>query len=141
MTTSSPTVVDQRAASWPHRRIFTCAEALIALSALAGTAQLFAAGAPLKSELPLGLPAPLVPGLWLFFLVAVTAALASWLCWRRSAWGPTAVLVASTGLGIDVVAQIPFVGFNVLQLVFGAVAVAMALLALDAWRRGWRRSG
>jgi hypothetical protein len=73
------------------------------------------------------------------FLVAVTAAVASWLCWRRSDWGPTAVLIASAGLLIDVVAQIPFVGFHVLQLVFGAVAIAMALLALDARRRGWRQ--
>jgi hypothetical protein len=95
----------------------------------------------LKTQLPLGLPTPLVPGSWLFFLVAVTAAVASWLCWRRSAWGPTAVLVGSAGLGIDVVAQIPFVGFHVLQLVFGAVAVAIALLDLDARRRGWPQTG
>jgi hypothetical protein len=78
-----------------------------------------------------------VSGVWLFTVVAVPAALACWLCWRRSVRAPTAVLFASSAIGVDVVVQIPFVGFHVLQLVFGCIALAMAGLALDARRRGW----
>lgn len=123
--------------SWPHRRILMIGEGLISLAAAAGTWQLLAAGAPLRTDLPMGLSDAWVPGLWLFMLVAVPAGVAAWLCWRRSGHAPAAVLIASAGLAIDVAVQVPFVGFNVLQLVFGALAVVMALLAVDARRRGW----
>ena len=128
------------ATSWPHRGIFVIVEALISLSALAGSVRLFTAGAPLQTELPAGLPNGPVSGLWLFALVAVPSALAAWFCWRRSTRGPIAVLIASAALAVDVVAQIPFVGFNVLQLVFGLIAAVMVVLALAAQRRGWSES-
>jgi hypothetical protein len=138
VTTERSIPIARQETSWPHRRVLTIGAALISFAGLAGTGQLFVAGgAPLKTELPLGLPNWLVSGLWLFFLVAVPAAVASWLCWRRSGYGPTAVLVASAGLFIDVVVQVPFVGFHVLQVVFGCIAIGMAMLALDARRRGW----
>ena len=142
MTTQRSIPIAQReTSSWPHRRVMTIGAALIAISGLAGTWQLLAAGgAPLKTELPLGLPNWLVSALWLFLVVALPAAVASWLCWRRSRYGPTAVLIASAGLCIDVVVQIPFVGFHVLQLVFGLIAVAMALHAFATRRHGWPRT-
>jgi hypothetical protein len=65
MTTSSPTMIARQTPSWPHRGILTGAEVLVSLSAMAGSVYVFADGAPLRSELPLGLPSPLVPGLWL----------------------------------------------------------------------------
>jgi hypothetical protein len=34
--------------------------------------------------------------------------------------------------------QLPFVGFGVLQVVFGMVVVTMTALAWRARRRGWR---
>jgi len=136
---STPAVV-QQSTTWPYRRVLMIAEGLIALSALAGSVQLMVAGGgPFDAELPWGLPNGLIAGLWLFSLVAVPAAVASWLCWGRSTYGPTAVLIASTGLGVDVVAQIPFVGLHVLQLVFGLIAVGMALIAVAARRRAWPR--
>ncbi len=139
-TQSSTPAVVQQSTTWAYRRELMIAEALIALSALAGSVQLLSSGgAPLKTELPAGLPNGLVSPMWLFVAVAVPAAVASWLCWRRSPYGPPAVLIASAGLGIDVVAQIPFVGSHVLQLVFGLIAVGMALLAVAARRRGWPR--
>jgi hypothetical protein len=139
-TQSATPPARQATTSWPYRRLLMVVEGLISLSALAGSVQLMVSGGgPFDADLPLGLPNWLVSGLWLFTLVAVPAAVASWMCWRRSAHGPTAVLIASAGLGVDVAVQIPFIGLHVLQLVFGLIAVAMALLALDARRRGWPR--
>jgi hypothetical protein len=139
-TQSSTPLAGKTTTPWPYRRLLMVLEGLIALSAFAGSVQLMVSGGgPFDADLPLGLPNWLVSGLWLFSLVAVPAAVAAWLCWRRSPHGLTAVLIASAGLGVDVVAQIPFIGWNVLQLVFGLIALAMALLALDARRRGWPR--
>ena len=48
-------------------------------------------------------------------------------------------LVASGLLGVELVVQIPFVGTNPLQAVFGAVAVGLAAVAIRSRRLGWRR--
>jgi len=63
--------------------------------------------------------------------------LAAWLAWRRSVWTAPAVLLASTLLATELLVQIPFLGFSVLQLIFGAVAIGMAIVGLLAWRAGW----
>jgi hypothetical protein len=75
----------------------------------------------------------------LFSTVALPSGLAAWLAWRRSPWAPAAVLLASASLAIELLVQIPFLGFSVLQLIFGAVAVGMAVVGLLARRDGWRR--
>jgi hypothetical protein len=45
--------------------------------------------------------------------------------------------VASALLAIELLFQIPFLGLSVLQLIFGAVAVGMAVVGLLARRAGW----
>jgi hypothetical protein len=37
---------------------------------------------------------------------------AAWLAWRHSAWAPVAVLLASALLVIELLVQIPFIGFQ-----------------------------
>jgi len=63
--------------------------------------------------------------------------LAAWLAWRRSIWTAPAVLLASTLLAIELLVQLPFLGFSTLQLIFGAVAIGMAIVGLLARRAGW----
>jgi len=48
--------------------------------------------------------------------------------------GTCAVLLASALLAIELLVQIPFLGFSVLQLIFGAVAIGMAVVGLLARR-------
>ena len=79
----------------------------------------------------------MLPGLWLLVSVGIPSGVAAVLVWRRSPWGPPAVLVAAAALAFELVVQIPFIGLSVLQLVFGLVAAGMALLALRARRAGW----
>jgi hypothetical protein len=86
---------------------------------------------------PLGLSSWRLPAGWLFFSVAVPSGLAAVLAWCRSAWAPPAVLAASALLAIELLVQIPFLGFSMLQLIFGIVAVGMAAVALRAWKAGW----
>ena len=92
---------------------------------------------PVEWIAPLGLTSWVLPGLWLLASVAVPAAVVVVLAWRRSRWTPTAVLIASSLLAVELLVQIPFVGLSVLQVVFGAVAVSMAVLAATA-RASWR---
>ena len=47
------------------------------------------------------------------------------------------VLLASALLAIELLVQIPFLGFSILQAIFGAVAVGMAVMGLLARRAGW----
>ncbi len=65
----------------------------------------------------------------------------AWLAWRRSPWAPTVVLVASALLTTELLVQIPFLGFSVLQMIFGTVAIGMAVVAFLARRAGWRPRG
>jgi hypothetical protein len=60
------------------------------------------------------------------------------LAWRGSSHTPTAVLVASATLAIEILVQIPFLGPSPFQVVFGGIAVTMAGLALLARRAAGR---
>lgn len=136
VTASRPGLPDQVCR---HRAILVGAEAIVALGGLAGTAQLLTGTmTPPVSDLePLGLSSWVLPGMWLFATVAVPASAAAWLAWRRAPLAPAVVLVASGTLAVELVVQIPFIGPNVLQAVFGGFAVGLAGLALDARRAGW----
>jgi hypothetical protein len=109
-------------------------ESLVALGGLAGSIQLLAglATPPVSVISPLGLSSWALPAGWLFITVALPSALAAWLAWRRSPWTPAAVLLASALLAIELLVQIPFLGVSVLQLIFGAVAIGMAVVGLLA---------
>jgi len=47
------------------------------------------------------------------------------------------VLLASALLAAELPVQIPFLGFSMLQLIFGAVAIGMAVVGLLARGTGW----
>jgi len=49
-----------------------------------------------------------------------------------------AVFLASALLMIELLVQIRFLGFSILQLIFGAVAIGLAVVAILARRAGWR---
>ena len=127
--------------SYPFRRAIVVIETLVGLGGLAGSIQLLAGVAtpPVSVLSPLGFSSWTLPAGWLFLSVAVPSGLAAWLAWRRSALAPVAVLLASALLVIELLVQIPFLGFSILQLIFGAVAIGMALVAILARRAGWRR--
>jgi hypothetical protein len=120
-------------ASLPHRRLIVGVESFVAVGGLMGSVQLMSGTfTPPVSDLePLGLSSWVLPGFWLVASVVVPSGMAAWLAWRRSRWARVAVPVASVLLGIEVLVQIPFVGFNAMQLVFRVIAVVMATVA---WR-------
>jgi hypothetical protein len=126
----------------PFRRTFLAVEALVALGALAGVGQLLSGTAtpPVSDLAPLGLSTWRLPALWLFASVVVPSAVAAWLAWRRSARTPAAVLVACAALAVELLVQIPFLGFSALQAVMATVAVVLAALALRDLRHS-RPSG
>jgi hypothetical protein len=121
------------------RRAIVVVETLVSLGGLAGSIQLLAGVAtpPISVLSPLGLSSWALPAGWLFVSVAVPSGFAAWLAWRRSAWAPPAVLLASALLATELLVQIPFLGFSMLQPIFGAVAIATAVLELLARRAGW----
>jgi hypothetical protein len=114
-------------------------EGLVALGAIAGAQGLVtgAAAPPIEDLESLGLTSWVLPAVWLFVSVAVPSTVAAWLAWRRSPHAPTAVLVASALLAVELLVQIPFVGPSLLQVVLGTVAIGLAGLALVA-RPTWR---
>ena len=114
-------------------------ETLVGIGGLAGSIQLLAGAAtpPVSVLTPLGLSSWTLPAGWLFITVAVPSGLAASLAWRRSVWAPVAVLLASALLVTELLVQIPFLGFSILQLIFGTVAVGMAVVGLLARRGGW----
>ena len=126
-------------AHFPFRRTMVVVETLVGLGGLAGSMQLLAGVAtpPVAVLSPLGLASWTLPAGWLFLTVALPSGLAAWLAWRRSPWAPVAVLVASALLATELLFQIPFLGFSVLQLIFGTVAIGMAVVAFLARRAGW----
>jgi hypothetical protein len=128
---------------WPYRRVFIGAESLIAVGGAAGAVQLVTDTytPPVADLAPLGLSSWVLPGIWLFVTVALPSGAAAWLAWRRSWRAPGAVLVACAMLVMELAVQIPFIGWSVLQAVFGTLAVVLALAALRARGRGWRRPG
>ena len=123
----------------PLRRTIVVVESLVSLGGLAGSIQLLAGAAtpPVSALSPLGLSSWRLPAAWLFLTVAVPSGLAALLAWRRSVWTAPAVLLASTLLAIELLVQLPFLGFNTLQLIFGTVAIGMAIVGLLARRAGW----
>jgi hypothetical protein len=127
--------------AWPHRRLIVLVESLVAVNGLLGTVMLTTGSAtpPVSDLAPLGLSSWVLPGAWLAATVSVPAAAAAVLAARRSPVAPTAVLVASASMLLEVLVQIPFVGPDPLQAVFGGVAVAMAGVAVQARRKGWHR--
>ena len=92
---------------------------------------------PVSMLNPIGLTSWVLPGLWLFATAAVPSAVVAGLAWRRSAWAPPAVLFASATLALEPLVQIPFLGPNSLQAVFGVVAITMTVLAFRSKRAGW----
>jgi hypothetical protein len=134
-TDQAPTV----STHFPFRRTMAVVEALVGLGGLAGSIQLLAGVAtpPVSVLSPLGLSSWTLPAGWLFLTVALPSGLAAWLAWRRSRWAPVAVMVASALLATELLFQIPFLGFSVLQLIFGTVAIGMAAVAFLARKAGW----
>ncbi|MFN8170766.1 MAG: hypothetical protein U0R65_02760 [Candidatus Nanopelagicales bacterium] len=125
--------------TYPLRRTIIGVEAALALAGAAGAVQLVAGVAtPPDSALPMGLTSWALPGAWLFATVAVPSAAAAALAARRSPHAPTAVLVGSGLLALELVVQIPFVGPSALQAVFGTVAAGLAGIGIHARRTGWR---
>jgi len=128
------------ARTYPFRRTFVIAEALIAVNAVIGTIMLLTnTFAPDVSVLrPLGLHSWTLPGLWLFASVAAPSAWAGWAAARRHDRAPEAVVLASVLLLVELLVQVPFLGFDPLQPVMGVPALVLAALALRARRNGWR---
>lgn len=125
----------------PYRVLFITAESAIALAAAVGSVQLVTGTftPPVADLAALGLHSWVLPGLWLFASVSVPSGFAGWLAWRRSSRAPTAVMVASGLLLVELVVQIPFVGPSMLQAVMGTAAVGLAVVAGKA--RAWRAWG
>jgi hypothetical protein len=125
----------------PFRRIFVAVESFVAAGGVMGTIMLLSGrGTPSVAVLePIGLKSWVLPGLWLFATTVVPSTAAAVLAWRRSPLAPTAVLVASAVLAVELLVQIPFLGFSIFQAVFGAIAIGMAALALLA-RRRWPKA-
>jgi hypothetical protein len=124
--------------TWPHRRALAVLAGFTSIAGIAGSIQLLGGIAtPPDSDLPPGLSTWVLPGLWLLASVGIPSGVAAVLVWRRSPWGPAAALVAAAALGVELLVQIPFIGPSVLQLVFGLLAAAMALMAFRARRGGW----
>ena len=114
-------------------------ESLVAVGGVMGTVQLLTGTftPPVSVLEPIGLSSWVLPGLWLFGTVVVPSATAAVLAWRRSAYAPPVVLLASATLALELLVQIPFLGPSLLQAVFGTIAIAMAILAHRARRSGW----
>lgn len=125
--------------NYPFRWTIVVVESLVSVGGLAGSIQLLAGAAtPPASVLgPQGLSSWTLPAGWLFLTVALPSGLAASLAWRCSPWAPAAVLVGSALLATELLFQIPFLGFSVLQLIVGIVAVGMAMVGLLARRAGW----
>jgi hypothetical protein len=94
---------------YPFRRIIVVIETLVGVGGLAGSIQLFAGVAtpPVSALDPLGLSSWTLPAGWLFLSVAIPSGLAAWLAWRRSAWAPPAVLLASALLATELLSKSP----------------------------------
>ncbi len=123
----------------PHRRLLIGLEVFVVLAGLMGVIQLWAGIAtPPSSTLPPMLSGWVLPGFWLLATVPLPAAVAAFLALRRSPWTPQAVLIGAATMAVELVVQIPFLGLNPFQAVFGAVALVLAALALRARRLGWR---
>ena len=113
------------------RKTLAGLESALALAALAGSIQLAAGIAtPPDSDLPPGLSSWALPAAWLFATVAVPSGAPALAAWRRDARTPRLVVIASAALALELVVQIPFLGFSWLQAGCAAVALMATWLAL-----------
>ncbi len=110
-------------------------QAVVAACAVMGAAQLFldVATPPESSIEPLGLASWRLPACWLLATVGVPFAIAAVGTWTAAPWARTASLLASGLLLLELLVQIPFLGPNALQWIFGLAALA---LASWAWHLG-----
>jgi hypothetical protein len=124
----------------PHRVPIALIAGFTAVSAAAGAAMLITTGfgMPVSDLEPLGLDSWVLPGIWLFGSVAAPCAIAAVLALGRRPIAPLATIGAALLLIVELLVQIPFLGLNPLQAVFGGVALLLIVLGLDARRRGWR---
>ena len=123
-----------------HRVPIALVAGLTSVGATAGAAMLVTNGfdMPVEDLETLGLESWVLPGIWLFASVAVPCATAAVLALRRWPTAPLVAMAAGALLAVELLVQIPFVGFDPLQAVFGVVALVLVGLGLDARRRGWR---
>jgi len=113
---------------YPLRKTLLAVESIVALAALEGAVQLaVGASTPPSTDLPFGLHSWLLPGLWLFGSVAVPYAVAAVLAFHRDARAPTAAQIAGAALILELLSQIPFLGFSVLQPVLAVASVTTVL--------------
>ena len=119
------------------RRTVGVVSALTAAAAAAGSVQLLTGSftPPVSDLRPLGLGSWVLPGLWLAGSVAVPCAGTAVLAWRRSRWMGPAAVVAGALLAVELVVQVPFVGFDPLQGVMGMVAISLVGLGSSSARR------
>ena len=121
-----------------HRMTLLTIESAMAVFGLAGGVMLMAGQGtpPVEAISALGLSSWVLPGVWLIATVAVPSSVAAYLAWRGSTKTPTAVLIASSLLALELLIQIPFLGVNALQAVMaliGGVAAALAWQSRRAW--------
>lgn len=124
---------------YPYRTTFVAAEGLIAVSGLIGTALLATnTFVPDVAVLePLGLHSWTLPGVWLFASVTLPSSIACWAAARHDPRAPEAVAVASALLLLELLVQLPFLGFDPLQPMMGVPALGVGALAHRARRTGW----
>lgn len=121
------------------RVAFVLIESVVAVAGLIGAGHLITGTAtpPVSVLEPMGLSSWALPGLWLSGTVVVPSGTAAFLAWRRSSLAPLAVLLANATLAIELLVQTPLLGPSTLQAIFGAIAIAMATLAIRARSAGW----
>ena len=131
----SPTTVTPKRR---HRRTLLTIESVMAVFGLAGGVMLMSERGtpPVETISALGLSSWVLPGVWLVASVAVPSSVAAYLAWRGSTMTPTAVLVASILLALELLIQIPFLGVNALQAVMALIGGAAAALAWQS-RTTW----
>lgn len=119
------------------RRTAGVISGLTAAAAGAGSVQLLTGTftPPVSDLRPLGLDSWVIPGLWLAASVAVPCAGTALLAWRRSRWMGPAAIGAGALLAVELVVQVPFVGFDPLQGVMGMVAISLVGLGWSSARR------
>jgi len=108
--------------------------AVTAVSAVAGAVQLLLGiAAPVSLLAATPFRTFLVPALLLGAVVGGSSAAAAILVWRRSRWAADVTLLAGGALAVWILAEVVLIAqFSVLQVVFGAIGVALLALAARA---------
>jgi hypothetical protein len=96
---------------------------------------------PVEDLEALGLHSWVLPGVWLGLSVGVPCAAVAWLALRRRPRVGVAAVCAGVLLLVELVVQVPFVGFDPLQVVMGVVAATMLVLGTLSWRASGSSSG